>query len=595
MWVWMAWTAVCLLVAAGAAWWMSRWDFATVRAHVDGLAADGEVETYTPAFHARVMANLRWLAAAATGVAAVLLAFASRRSSRSAPAHAGAWAAFQADLREGVGKLRKRTSGSHKQVVWLLVMAGALLRAWQLRAPITYDEAFTYVYYAVRPLHVIISDYSYPNNQILHTLLVKLSTALFGVGLWQVRLPALLAGIAAMPLFYIFVRLHFNRYIALLALALVASSGGLIEYSALARGYSLTWCFLVLGWILGRHFMHSNNAVSAVLLGVVNALGTWTIPTMLYGTVALFVWLVLSMALRYDSTLARRMGRLLLAAAIFLLTTFLLYLPVGIVHGFAQLVHHPTMGDNTWETFSHTHQDRAFDLWAYLNDQATTWFSILGFLALAFSAYISSKYRVLLVSLLAGTVPLVIVQHLVAPPRVWLFILFVLHLGTAIAVFYLLKLVQETVWEKLSKRVRTIITALVLFGALAWTGMHGIQDRIERYPEAALAAELMRDVQGPDDRLLADFPWEAPLEFHLIANGMGRHLMYRRLDPERPGTIYVLVSPADDQTLDGVALHHRVPIDPSSAEVVKEWKRSKIFAARLRTAPTERAPAEQAP
>lgn len=572
--------ALLLLVLAGLAWWLSRLGYAPVKGYVDGLAPDSDVETYTPAFHDRVRGNLRALAAVCVAAAGLVLAGA-RLLARSLPKGETQRGALWVDLRRALVKLHKRTSRTHKVFVVGLIAAGAVLRLVQMHAPIIYDEAFTYVYYAVRPLPVIISDYSYPNNQILHTLLVKLSTALFGVHLWSLRLPALLAGILAMPLAYLFARAHFNRYIALLMLAFVASSGSLIEYSALGRGYSLTWCLLLLGWLAGRHFAKTNALGSAIALAAINALGMWTVTTMLYIAAACYLWLLLHLMSAYDSTLAKRTQRLALSFAVFVVLTGALYMPVIVVHGLGQLFHHPTMGDNTWEVFAATHQDRTFDLYAYFNDTAATWISLLGLAGVVYSAYISSKFRLLLVATALGAIPIVIAQRLVAPPRVWIYTLFVLHLSSAIALFYLLKLVQETLLPSFSKRLRTSVTAAVVLAGLSWTGMRGIQDRIERFPEAALAADYFHGALKPADRVMTEFPWEAPVEFHFMDRRIPIDALYR---PTTPGaTLYVLVSPAREQTLESVLLHHEHRADQLTApDRVQDWKRLEVWRATVR-------------
>ncbi|MBV6403768.1 MAG: glycosyltransferase family 39 protein [Flavobacteriales bacterium] len=572
--------ALLLLLLAALAWGLARLGFAPVKGYVDGLAPDGAVETYSPAFHERVRGNLRALAAGCAGVAGLLLA-GGRLLARSLPRDGMQRGALWADLRRALVKLHKRTSRTHKLFVAGIIAVGAVLRLVQLQAPIIYDEAFTYVYYAVRPLAVIVSDYSYPNNQVLHTILVKLSTAVFGVHLWSLRLPALLAGILAMPLAYLFVRAHFNRYIALLMLAFVASSGALIEYSALGRGYSIVWCMLLLGWLAGRHFAKTNALGSALAVAVVNALGMWTVTTMLYAAVACYLWLLLHLMVSYDTTLAKRLKRLALSFGVFVVLTAALYMPVIVVHGLGQLFHHPTMGDNSWEVFSATHQDRAFDLYAYFNDTAATWISLLGMAGMVYAAYISSKFRLLLVAMVAGAVPIVIAQRLVAPPRVWTYTLFVLHLSSAIALFYLLKLVQETLVPSLSKRLRTSVTALVVLAGLSYTGMRGIHDRIERFPEAALATEHFRGALGPADRVMVEFPWEAPVEFHFMDRGIPIDALYRT--PASGAAVYVLVSPAREQTFDGVLLHHRFRTDQLREPTkVKDWKRLEIWRATVR-------------
>src|SRR5690606_34647780 len=103
-----------------------------------------------------------------------------------------------------------------------------------------------------RPLGAILSDQVDPLNHVFHSLLAGISVSFFGVELVAMRFPAFLAAVLAMPLFYLFTRAMFSRYIAMIALALVASSAPLIEYGALAHGYSVTWLCMLAGLVLGR-------------------------------------------------------------------------------------------------------------------------------------------------------------------------------------------------------------------------------------------------------------------------------------------------------------------------------------------------------
>ena len=489
----------------------------------------------------------------------------------------GQWAAFRADLRKGWAKLNNRTSVSHKRVVVLVIAVGAALRISQLGLGVIYDEAFTYTDYASKPIGFILSNYASPNNHILHTLLVKLSCTVFGVHLWSLRLPALLAGIAAMPLFYVFVRAMFNRYIALIALSFVAASGALIEYSALARGYSLTWAFMLCAMIAGRHFAKSNNMVSALLVAAFNALGMWAVTTMVYAALGCYLWLFMYIWYSYDSSLRRRAVRLGISFGCFLLFTALLYAPVIMMHSVDQLFHHPTVGENTWETFVATHQDKAFELWAYFTDTAATWISIAGMAGLAYAAYVSSKYRVLLIALVLGAVPLSVAQTLIGPPRVWTYILFNLHLSSGIAIFYLLKLVQERVYEGFSKRLRTVVASFVVLAGMGWLGITGMKDRLERHADAHQAASWFIGVLKTGDRVYVATPTDAPFEFYLIEEGLDRDLLRHERSPN--GRMYVLVGPSDGQTLQSVleANNQRLPEHPPLVKV-KDWKRLEIFA-----------------
>ena len=67
------------------------------------------------------------------------------------------------------------TVRTHWATLATVCVLGFGLRAAYLAQPIRYDEAATYLAFASRPVWLAVADYSYPNNHIFHTLLVKLS------------------------------------------------------------------------------------------------------------------------------------------------------------------------------------------------------------------------------------------------------------------------------------------------------------------------------------------------------------------------------------------------------------------------------------
>lgn len=572
------WTTLLLLgLTAALCLWVAGLPFAVVKHYVDAHAPDGKVESYDPTFHANMQKRLRWVAWLAGG-AGVLVLGTRRWLFSAARSSTGQLAAFKADLKEGWRDLSRRTSREHKRFVLLVILVGAVLRISQMGEAVIYDEAFTYTNYASQPLHFLLSNYTYPNNHIFHTLLVKCSTSLFGVHLWSLRLPALLAGILVMPLFYAFVRAMFNRYIALLALSFVAASGALIEYSALARGYSLTWLFMVAAMLAGRHFAKSNNTVSALLVALFSTLGMWCVPTMVYAALATYIWLLLYLLTTYESTLRKRLWKLLLSLLVFAVLTIAVYVPVIVVHSVDQLVHHPTMGENTWESFVASQQDKTIELWTYFNDTAATWISLIGMVGLLYAAYISSKYRIMLIALVLGAVPLVMVQSLVGPPRVWTYILFNLHLSSAIAVFYFLKFLQERVYAGLTKRMRTAVAAGVVLVGMGWLGITGLKDRLERFPDARSAANWFQGLLHPGDRIYTEFPNEAPFEFYMITDKEDRAFVNR--GPAPGGKVYLLVGPGDGQTPATVLERNAITnIDTGRLVKLQDWRRLEIFAA----------------
>jgi hypothetical protein len=84
--------------------------------------------------------------------------------------------------------------------------------------------------------------------------------------------------------------------------------------------------------------------------------------------------------------------------------------------------------------------------------------------------------------------------------------------------------------------------------------------RIERFGEAKLAAAYLSPGLGAHDRVMAEFPWEAPLGFYLLSNGVS----------------------ADGQSPESVLLHNKQPgHHASTARKVKDWRRLEIFSAHM--------------
>lgn len=481
----------------------------------------------------------------------------SEKSKRSSIVPKGA--GFLPDLKDLFQRYDKRTSAAHKRLVFFLVLVGAALRAWMLFLPITADEAFTFVHYAIRPAMDIIGDLKHPQNQVFHTLLVKSSTSLLGTDTITLRLPAFLASVLSMPLFYLFVRSMFNRYIAVLTLALVAASGPLVEYGGVANAHAIVWLCMVIALVLGRHFTKENDPVSAIGMGFFLALGMWASPGGLYPALMVLLWSLSHLMLNHSDSLPARLRFWFAGFGVFMVLTLLLYAPIINNHGLLQLFLHDSVRDLTWKRFKLVHTEGTMALWFHIVDTSARWFAILGFIGLIAAAYISQKYRILALAMLAGAaIPVLLIRH-VSEPGTWIYTLYILHISTAIALFYLLKYAQEKFLPKLGKRTRVAVASVVLLAATAWPAMTFLlsTDRMLRFAEAEGMATYLDGAMDPDDRVHADLPWEDPLLFHLMEHGRGKGVL-RGLGP-MDSHLFVVVDPGAEQTISTVLAVQAVP------------------------------------
>jgi len=492
--------------------------------------------------------------------------------------HQPGWGGLRADLAKGISHLFRRTSTRHKRFVLAAFAVGTVLRILRLNQPVTYDEAVTFTEYAGRSFGFLLSDYSFAGNHILYSALARLALLVFGPHTWSLRLPALIAGVLVMPLGYAFVRTVFNRHIAVIFLCLVAAGGSLVEYSAMARGYSLVWLCTCLALIAGHYFVKSENMWAATGMAASCALGMWAAPAMAYPALMVFAWVLFMLLARYQSTIRRRVLKLAGAFVMALALTFLCYLPVIMVHSLDLLLHHPSMVDNTWAAFSTTQQDRVFDIWAYFTATSSTVMLLVGAALVLFAASASAKYRYLLIALVLGAFPLALVLHVVAPPAAWTYALLVFHMGGAIGLFYLLKAVRDKLAPSFSKGQRTLVAALFVLLLFGWAGLHGKGDAVERFPEAQQAAAWIAENTRPEDRVGVQPPWDAPVRFYL-ACAKGDAL--RLGGPPVPGgRMFLLVVPAHGQSPKSVfrdaELGNRVP---DGLQEMGRWGRIELFSA----------------
>ena len=328
-----------LLVLLGAWFWSA--DFEAVKAFIDAKAGDGNVESYTLQFHERIRTNLL-LAAGFVGFGVLLIILLHKRVVY----------ALQQLLGDGQllvlsGKQTlKRLSGDRDYLHWAIFAGilglGTFLRWERITDLVTYDEAFNYTYFIKRPWYIILSEYSYPNNHILHTLFAKWSIQLFGLSEWAQRLPAFIAGMLSFPLIYGLVRWQANKRAALFAMGLFAVATPVITFHAFARGYSFSWFFLLLQLIAVMHYVKHKNRMALLLVAGLGALAAYSVFAAMYQNVVVFTWFGWLLWQKHK-TLASILPMIYAGLGFtFLITLF--YLPVLVTYGWQQLFYDPTMG-----------------------------------------------------------------------------------------------------------------------------------------------------------------------------------------------------------------------------------------------------------
>jgi len=210
----------------------------------------------------------------------------------------------------------------------LILGLATLLRVYALGVGPWFDEILTHVRYVRIPLGQIVTSYDSQNQHLLFSVFARLTTWLLGDGVWQLRLPAAIFGVAGIAaLWPVTLRLYGAR-IALLATALLACSYHHVWFSQNARGYTGLMLWTVLsGWYLLRGLEGEGNRAWCGY-AVCVALGFYTHLTMIFvvaGHGAMVAWRFFR---RDGRTLSQRLEPLLFGLLPAGLLTLTLYAPV---------------------------------------------------------------------------------------------------------------------------------------------------------------------------------------------------------------------------------------------------------------------------
>lgn len=156
--------------------------------------------------------------------------------------------------------------------------------------PINYDEGFNYLYYADRGFRFTITDYAYPNNHVLFTLIqAMIPRRLVDQEPLVLRLPNLLVSVAlVVALAWDRTRLKSGP---LRALAIVFAGPFALQYFGQARGFQIGTAFAALGLLTAIRF--SSRPWGAAGAAGLIALAAWSVPTFAFGAPIVAVWFLL--------------------------------------------------------------------------------------------------------------------------------------------------------------------------------------------------------------------------------------------------------------------------------------------------------------
>lgn len=418
-----------------------------------------------------------------------------------------------------------------------------------------YDESVTYLLFVRRSWYDALSLYTYPNNHLLHTLLAKASVSAFGDAPWAIRLPTFLAGILVIPATYAAARTLYGSRAAILAGAIVASSGALTLYSTNARGYSMIVLAFLLLALIGARLLRGGPSSLWVAFAVVAALGLWTVPTMMFPLGTMAVWLALSLLIERRNSELRR---LVIALGLAIGLAIVAYWPVISREGIAAITRNRFVASTGW--FEYFEQmpatiREALSLWGLGGVVTHVVLLVLGACAvLALRRHASlTQFRVgIPVAAYAFCAWLLVVNHRAPFARVWLWLL---PLAAALAGAGALLVAKR--WRgpgdptERDVAIAGVILALLLAVSLVRSNAVLTSRDTGTYRDAPQAAAVLGRVLQPGDRLLVAIPTNGPLGYYFHRRGITA--AFFSADERRANRVVAVVDQGERQTLDDLA------------------------------------------
>lgn len=441
---------------------------------------------------------------------------------------------------------------------WLagIVLLNALICVNFINQPMRVDESWTF-FASVKDGWRSVFTYVIPNNHVLHSILVKLSTSILGAHPWSIRLPALLFGVLSIVLVFCATRCFGGR--GLFAAAVVATNPYMILFSTNARGYSLLVCFflalVVVGWLYARKPSKGGATVVATL----SALGVFTIPTMVFPLSGILLWIAyVGLRLANDRRIDFIQSYLFCGLKMALLIA-LLYGPVVYLSGLKPILANDWVISQPFGIFLKGIRWHFEDTLFHFIRDVPVFFLLICIASVVRGFHASAKEKgnwliSLFCALVLGGGVVFFAQHSIPFERTWIYFIPVCAVIADKGV--------TDVFECYADRALHLIALLLCLGALTIPIKLVLNDSISKYKDTGVfvdsadVAKTLAMTMKSGDAMLTTDPEYSTLFFHLWYFDAPN---YKYGEHEEVGRTYYVVPPSRR-------------IDQLTNRPVKEWK-----------------------
>lgn len=571
---------ICILLVGLLLIWASFQPFENLASLLNKLAPDGEFESFNLFIYQTLKLPFSLMGAALAGLTGFMLLRWEKTKLwlQGFPANTRR---FFVMLGKDAHSFVQDASTAIVAQGWLtiavlcgIMFVASIVRLENLDIPLGHDEAYMYDAFASRSLWHIMSNYHLPNNHVLLSIIMKLTTDILGNHVWTLRLPTIIAGVLMVPAAYLVAKRFYSKETAILSAILVAVFPPLVQYSVLARGYIIVGLMTLLLFALVDYVRLQKNRFAWLSVVILSALGFYTIPIMLFPFGALYIWLFISCLLddtrSYDNKwdfLKYWLGSGISVAIL----TIILYAPI-IIYSFNRFFGNGFIAPVEWDIFPITIWTRLRNTWIEWTMSVPLWIVFLGvlgfFIALVFHKKFTRQKFSPQIAFIAWIVILVLVRRPDMLPRFWLFLAAPLLIWSAAGIVESLKRLPLTVgknWNP-ARIFVTIIFAFVLAQSL-WT-IPSLPAHWQKKDNTEKAVLYLKDFVHQNDLVTTSTARLPALRYYFNYHDLPRGLIRQSGKFQRA---FILVDVQSGETLDSVApkLGFDIPaIDMDTAKVL---------------------------
>ncbi len=405
-------------------------------------------------------------------------------------------------------------------VLGFAIVLGVGLRSYFMASSMTYDESYTFLTYVNRNWGNVF-NYSMPNNHIFHTILVKISTLIWGAHPLTIRLPSFLAGIVSIPLVFVLSRKIMGGEKYGVGAVLLAVTPYMIYYSANARGYTIIVCLSLVMICLGLECVDNPTLAKSVLIAAIASIGIYTIPTMVFPVAGVYLWVVCLCCLRrYE--LKNIVNRFIIPVSIFtVIFVIILYIPVVLItnNGINSIISNRFVTPQEYGVFFNELIPHICSTFISLTRNVPNVVISVFFMFVMFGllkSIINKNYKILLLlpCMIVGSSVILILKHRIPFGRTWIFFIPVFIIVAEYGFYQLLNTFPEYMKNTV---ISVLISVCIIVSFNVFSGKTFIRD--SNTSLALVSLHLKRVINKNDTIHYGPGLWPSA-KFYLWYNGV---------------------------------------------------------------------------